>query len=264
MYEEKTIALRLIVTTAVFMLLAAFIIAFLMAYKKRQKKNIQEKTAMETAFREELLQAQLEIQEQTLKNISQEIHDNIGQVLSLAKLHLATIDSGGTHPEGLKIIAAKDLVSKAIQDLRHLSHNMHAEYVSKTGLVGAIQIELDLVNKVGELKTALMVEGIEYRFQSSQEFILFRLFQESVNNALKHACANIIQVKLLYYPDRFEMEISDDGKGFDLNLLESNDKFGLGIKNMHNRAKLIKATFNIESTFGGGTILKWSILLSIT
>src|SRR6202012_1742608 len=98
--------------TVMFSLLGIFIILFLFYYRKRHMsfhKN-------EQAFQQTLLRSQLEIQEQTMKNISQEIHDNVGQMLSLAKLQLST--AGNSDPSGKdeKINSSKDLVAKAIKD----------------------------------------------------------------------------------------------------------------------------------------------------
>src|SRR6266700_6081739 len=82
----------LLIGTITLMVFASFIINFLFIYHRRQQKHLQEKQTLQTRFQQTLLQSQLEIQEQTLQNISQEIHDNIGQVLSLTKLNLGTTD----------------------------------------------------------------------------------------------------------------------------------------------------------------------------
>ena len=117
----------IISVTLGFLLLAGFIIFFIVINRFRINRYIMEKKNMETKFQQEILQTQLEIQEQTLKNISQEIHDNIGQALSLAKLNLNTMQV--TNDEGLqqKILNSKELVSKAIVDLRDLSRSHDTE-----------------------------------------------------------------------------------------------------------------------------------------
>jgi len=96
---------------------------------------------MKSQFEQELLQTQIEIQEQTLKTISQEIHDNVGQVLSLAKLNLNTFEA---NPEG-KLKNTKELVSKAINDLRDLSRSLHGEKIGEIGLQEAIVNELKIL-----------------------------------------------------------------------------------------------------------------------
>jgi len=107
--EEISESIRQIIYegTLVFLVLAGFVIFFLVMYMRRKTKNILEKEQMRSQFQRELLQSQLEIQEQTLKTISQEIHDNIGQVLSLAKLNLNTMEIDKKEELQEKIVDSK-------------------------------------------------------------------------------------------------------------------------------------------------------------
>src|SRR5882757_2036077 len=150
-----------------FLLLGVFILLLATLYSKRQKKNIIEKRLMKTQFDQELLRTQLEIQEQTLKTISQEIHDNIGQVLSLAKLNLNTMDVTQQDKLQEKISDSKKLVSKAIQDLRDLSKSMNTDNIEALGLVRAIEYELEMIRKTG-FATELNVEGNIIRMEPQQ------------------------------------------------------------------------------------------------
>lgn len=235
------------------LLVFIFIIAIGIRYRKRINENIQ----MKLQFQQELLRAQLEIQEQTLKNISQEIHDNIGQMLSLAKLNLALADAEAQPPVQQKVSDSHQLVSKAIQDLRDLSRSLNTDYVSEMGLQRSIEYELEMIGKTGALKTAMLVEGQARRLDKQNELIVFRIVQESFNNILKHADASQLEVTLKYRPTEFFLSIGDNGKGVDLTPLntDGNSGFGLGIRNMHNRARLIGADFSMNSTLGGGTMV---------
>ena len=208
-------------------------------------------------FQQELLRSQLEIQEQTLKTISQEIHDNIGQVLSLAKINIATmpVDENNTALQE-KVQTSKQLVSKAISDLRSLSHSLDTDYVKEMGLQRAIEYELEMIKKTGTMETYLHIEGSPARLDKQKELIIFRIVQESLNNIMKHAEAQKIHVEI-QYGSIINLQISDDGMGVDLSPLNRDDsRFGLGIKNMHNRAKLIGADFSMQSTLGKGTTVK--------
>jgi len=256
-----------IVVTIIVLLLAGFFILILVAYiNQRKKKHLEEKSVMESLFNQTLLQTQLEIQEQTLKTISQEIHDNIGQVLSLAKLNLNTIDM--TNPGKLleKINDSKQLVSKAIQDLRDLSKSLNTDNIVSIGLQRAIEYELDMINKAGGHETKLEINGDIVRVDSQKELIIFRIMQELLNNIIKHAGARLIKVQAIYLSNELELIVTDDGQGFDLELLNRNDKnengSGLGIRNMHNRAKLIGADLNFNSITGQGTTVKLKLPLN--
>jgi two-component system, NarL family, sensor kinase len=255
--HEYEIITGIVVTIIVFLLAGFFIIVLVAYINQRKKKYIEEKQIMQSAFQQELLSAQLEIQEQTLKNISEEIHDNIGQVLSLAKLHLGTMDKNNAVALEEKIQDSKYLVGKAIQDLRNLSHSMNTDYINEKGLPDSLEYELDMIGKSGVYETVFSAEGTTQKLDKQKELILFRIVQEVLNNIIKHAKAKKITLVIKYQKDQVEMTIADNGEGFDLSPVAENEngKFGLGIKNMHNRARLINATFNIQSTLGKGTIV---------
>jgi signal transduction histidine kinase len=220
-----------------------------------------ENLELQSQFSQTLLQTQLEIQEQTLKNISQEIHDNIGQALSLAKLNLNTINALLDESQQQKIHNSKELVSKAITDLRDLSRSLNTDYVQEMGLVRSIEYELDMIRKTGAIQTEMITEGTVFRLEKHKELILFRIVQEVLNNIIKHAKAGKITVLTRFSPDQFQLIIADDGQGVDLSPLNENNHigFGLGIRNMHNRAKLIGADFSMNSTIGKGTEVKISL-----
>jgi two-component system, NarL family, sensor kinase len=249
----------IILGTIVFLILGGFIISFILLYRFRKNKMLFEKDQMKISFQQELLRTQLEIQEQTLKNISQEIHDNIGQMLSLAKLTLATTDLDQMATARQKIDDTHHLISKAIRDLRDLSRSLNTEYLAELGLLRSIEYELEMIGKTGSVKTALTVTGMIYKLNPQKELILFRIVQETLNNILKHANADLISIVIGYHVQGITLKIADNGKGFELLTTAERDnradfrKPGLGIRNMQNRAKLIGADFKISSVIGEGT-----------
>jgi len=257
--ESQEIIITLIAGTITFLLLGAVMISFLFLYRRRHRKHLQEKEQLRLSYERELLKTQLEIQEQTFKNISQEIHDNIGLMLSLAKLNLATMDIA--QPAGLeqKIGDSKKLVSQAIYDLRNLSHGLSTDYLADRGLVKAIEHELEMIKKSGAYETVFLMEGASYPLDKQDELILYRIIQETLNNIIKHAASQKIIIHLRYHPEELTLSIIDNGKGFDLTPITDNSSFGLGIKNMHNRARLIGAGFQISSTLEEGTSVTISL-----
>jgi len=246
--------------------LGSFIIVFLLQYQKRKFRHRHELLQLQESIQQTLLQTQLEIQEQTLKTISQEIHDNIGQVLSLAKLNLNTIDITKQEELLKKISGSKQLVSKAIQDLRDLSKSLNTDNIAAIGLLRAIEYELDLIKKAGEHQTVLEINGSIIRPDPQKELIVFRIVQELLNNIIKHAEAKLIKVTANYTSAELELIIADDGKGFNLEPIGKEENTengsGLGIRNMHNRAKLIGADFTMNSIAGQGTTVKLKLPLN--
>ena len=209
---------------------------------------------MQTKFDQELLQTQLEIQEQTLKNISQEIHDNIGQALSLAKLNLGTFDPIEDKSISTKIDDTKNLVGKAISDLRDLSRSMHGDRIAELGLKESIANELKILQNTGQFNTSLDIQGSYYKMDTQKEMVLFRIMQEALHNSIKHAKAKDITVIMEYGEKKFTLSVVDNGTGFDPQKLQSQEK-GIGLKSMQNRAALIDGIFSIHSSNNKGTTI---------
>lgn len=255
MQEFLTTIFPIIISTLFILLITFFLVRFVLLYQKRHQSFQKEKAELQNNFNQTLLQAQLEIQEQTLQNISQEIHDNIGQVLSLAKLNLGTMDISQPVILQQKIDDSKNLIGKAIQDLRDLSKSLNTDYVSNMGLLQAIEYELEMIRKSDNYETTLQVSGLPFKVEPQKELIIFRIVQEMVNNIIKHAKASKILVQAAYSPAAITITVTDNGMGFDLTPLNmtENGQFGLGLRNMHKRAQLIGAEFTITSTIGSGT-----------
>jgi signal transduction histidine kinase len=237
----------LIVGSLIIFILVVFMGLFISAFQQKKSFHKKETQLMKSQFEQELLQTQLEIQEQTLKTISEEIHDNVGQVLSLAKLNLNTFES---NPQK-KLTDTKELISKAINDLRDLSRSMHGDRIAELGLQQSLADELQILQNSGEFETHLNISGEYYKLPPQKEMVLFRMVQEALNNAIKHAKAKNISLLLQYLPDTFTLTIEDDGNGF--NTAITQNKNGIGLKSMQNRAQLIGATCTLHSSKDNGT-----------
>jgi signal transduction histidine kinase len=237
-----------------FLTVAMFILLLINIYHRKQLKHKVEKKEMQSQFSQTLLQSQLEIHEQTLKTISQEIHDNVGQVLTLAKLNLATsvVEDKQTAEQ---IKNSQQLIAKAIQDLRDLSRSLNTDYVEEMGLIRSIEYELEMLKKTETIETAFSMEGRVLRLEKQKELILFRIVQEAIHNTIKHADAKKIELSVYFYDHDMSITVKDNGKGFDLSPLHdaADGSFGLGLRNMNNRATLIGAKFLMESEPGKGT-----------
>lgn len=254
MDTKKEIIFVFAIILCILLFLVGYIIYFVTLYQRRKRRNYQEQEQLKNHFHQELLRTQLEIQEQTFKNISQEIHDNIGQILSLVKLTIRTINPQDPTDVQAKMADTDGLVGKAIQDLRDLSKSLNTDFISNMGLVKAISYELERVKKLAALRIELHVEGAPFPLPAQQELILFRMFQEVLNNILKHAKASAIVLHFYYQTDQFTLRIRDDGQGFNPgSSSETKQARGLGIRNMQSRAQLIHAGFAIESHVGNGT-----------
>lgn len=241
-----------------FILLGLFIILLATLYSKKQQRNKADKMRMQSDFKETLLQTRLEIQEQTLKNISEEIHDNIGQVLSVVKLNLNTFPENLEPSVKNKLTDTEILLSKAIDDLRDLSQSMHGDNFAAIGLQTALEQELRHLQKTGRFNTRLQTGGNKCSLPPQKEMVLFRIAQEALNNAIKHSAAKNIEIELLYGPTSLILQVTDDGKGFDATQ-HAGGKSGIGLKSMQNRAALIGGCFLVHSSLNNGTTIKIEI-----
>jgi len=248
--DSTELIIGIIAVTVLFLVLASFIVAFLLVFMRKRKEHLHERMMREAEFQKELLKAQLEIQEQTMKNISQEIHDNIGQVLSLAKMNLSKFEIDRANSDEA-VLSAKQLVSKAVSDLRDLSKTLNTDTISTIGFMKAIELELQLVEKTTGIKTEMQETGNSQTLPSQQELILFRIVQESLHNSIKHASASLLSLKANWENEKFHLTVADNGKGFDFSKNAHGE--GSGLHNMKSRSKLIGAVWQLESALGKGT-----------
>ncbi len=205
---------------------------------------------------QELLKTKLEIQEQTLNNISAEIHDNIGQTLSFIKLSLNSINIHSADMAQGKINELKALLSKVIQDLRDLAKTFNADYINKFGIVSGIDQQIQFLNKTELFAAELFVKGNEVRFEPYKEIVVFRIIQELLNNIVKHAEASEIKIVMNYEVGNLSILVHDNGKGFNVEDTALHSSKGLGITNIFNRINLVGGTVQFKSEAKKGTAVK--------
>ena len=251
--KENIIIYFVVICTLIFLLLTFFISLLVYRYKKNQKNHHDDINNLKALFENEKLKAQIQVQEATFQFISREIHDNVGQKLSLAKLQLNTL----LESENQIVQNIIQILTDSLNDLRDLSRSMSAEFITNNGFVKTLENEIEQLNRTGRFNLKLIIVGDPIFLNGDKDIFLFRMVQEGLNNIIKHAEATQIEVKLHYQLKKLEIEITDNGKGFDVQkMVDSN-----GIKNIMSRVKLLKGTASIDSTIGKGTILKIKIPL---
>jgi two-component system, NarL family, sensor kinase len=251
--DKRIIINFLIIATLLILLLLGLIMTILFLYQKRQHGFAIELEKVRTGFEKELLTTQLEIQEQTFQYISQEIHDNIGQFISLAKLHLNTLNLEDIERSGQQISNSTDLLTRALDDLRDLSKSLSSEVIKNGGLTKAIELQISQLKKLEKLKVICRING-DYRFLDEQkEMFILRILQEAINNVIRHSEADTIEILLSYMDRNLSLLIRDNGKGFNIANVQKGKTSG--ISNMTKRAKMIGAKFNIDSSARTGTLI---------
>jgi len=222
-------------------------------YSNTKQKLIREKEILKATYEKTILEAQFEIQEQTLRNASQEIHDNIGQVLSYVSLSLDRASGLDESSKNSVIAESRTLVNQSMNDLRDLSKSFSLDNIVSNGLLATIKTETIRLNKSRLIEALLNVGGQPYSIGEHQELVLFRILQEFINNTLKHAKARHLTINIEYGTTMLTLTISDDGVGFDFEAQQN--KNGSGLRNMRKRATLIGAEATASSIVGEGSKL---------
>lgn len=236
--------------TLLFVLLLGFLFVAIYLYKRRQLEYEKERTLREQEFSEELLRSQLELTEKIMGNISEEIHDNIGQTLTVAKLNLNSVSDTDyrEHTE-----AAKELITRSLSDLRNLSKTLNGDYILREGIHNALERELDLIRHSGEISCHLKGRIDSRLLSPNAEIVLYRCIQEAISNTLKHAGAENLELSVDQTQSDLIIEITDDGAGFEMD--KSGDT-GVGMQSMHKRIDLLGGRLKVVSEPGKGTRVK--------
>lgn len=250
-YSEEVVIL-IIIGIIVFLVVTSLMVFIILFYQKKRFQHEKQLSDREKEFSQQLLQSQLEMQEQTFNAISSEIHDNVGQILSLAKVQLNIIDQNTILNRSL-LAEAKESVSKAMADLRDIAKSLNSERIISLDLPDITAQELHRINRSGVMITSVKTEGDTHYIQDGRKLIIFRMIQETLQNIIKHSKATTVDVRFLYHENFLQTQIKDNGKGFDKELLGKGD--GLGLQNIAKRAFLIGGEAVIDSKLNEGTII---------
>jgi signal transduction histidine kinase len=250
--EKLDFVLSILFASFFVLLLMIAVFMLFRIYLKRKNKLLLEKERMNIEFEQTLLRSQLEIQEQIFANISQEMHDNISQVLSLVRLHLNTLN---VPANAEKITLMDELLERVLADLRNLSQSLDADYIRKNGWAAPVTKLLRNLQNTGKYTTQIQLDENLPPLGNEKPIILFRMMQEVINNIVKHAAADTILLKAQRDEGKLVISIRDNGKGFNSQAISD----GAGLRNLENRSKMINADLVISSEPGNGT----SVIISI-
>jgi signal transduction histidine kinase len=246
--EKKDIIFAIIFTTIVLVLLVAFLMFFFVSYRYRSNKYIKERETMKKDFDQTLLQSQIEVQEATFAELGKELHDNIGQLLSSTKMLLGITQRNLASPPDTLTIAEETL-GKAINELRSLSKSLDKEWLERFNFIENLEVEIARINEARYLQILFSHPG-KLLLKADEQIILFRIVQEAMQNAIKHAQAKNIWINLTVSGEVLKIIIIDDGIGFD----EALPVDGLGMRNMKHRTKLLGGVITWNSSGGGSSV----------
>ena len=231
-----------------FILITSFISLLLYIKFRARKKTILAEQKIQ--FHQELVTAEQEER----KRISQDLHDSLGQMISLIKLKTSNVTPLPEDKNQMDNLLG--LIDTTYEELRKISYNIMPETLTKEGIVSAIdELASDITNKTA-IKVAMNSQVGDDEISEFQSIALFRIVQEIVSNTLKHAGANLISISIDRIKEQIRISIKDNGKGFNPKLLTGSK--GMGWKNINSRISMISGTIDVQSSGGEGTAISIS------
>lgn len=237
----------LIYSVIVLLVLCGLLVFLFIIFQKKKNYLLVKQAEDAQQFEKEIGESQIEIREQTLRNISWELHDNIGQLLTLAKIQLQSVPD---NPENIKDV--NDNLTNILNEVRSLSKIINPDYIGSIKLVEALQLEMSRFNRLNYIDSKLLISGDAVEMDSKVEIVIFRILQEFFSNTIKHSKAKKLTVTINYQKELIIIIASDDGIGFDSSKHSYN---GIGLTNMKKRGALINTDVNLQSQLKVGTTL---------
>ncbi|WP_088052941.1 sensor histidine kinase [Virgibacillus dakarensis] len=202
----------------------------------------------------------IEAQEEERRKISREIHDGPAQMLANILLRSELVDRAfreGSVENALKEIkSVRGMIRSSLYEVRRIIYDLRPMALDDLGLIPTLKKYLSTIEDYHSVKMEFISMGSEKRLNQKYEIAIFRLVQEAVQNATKHAEATLIKVKLEISPKRLTVAIKDNGKGFDTTTKW--DK-SFGLIGMRERVEMLEGTMKINSVIGKGTIILISV-----
>ncbi|WP_238566277.1 sensor histidine kinase [Jejuia pallidilutea] len=211
----------LIYMIAVLVIITTLVIIFFIVFQKRKNKLLLEKIEQQRAFEKEMILVQTEAQEQTLKNIGWELHDNVGQLLSFASMQLSILKMQVADDVKDKFRDTTEALSNGLKEVRALSKTLNNDVILNIGFEKSITNELDRLRRMKFTSAELKTIGNKVDFKDRKhEIIVFRILQEFLSNSVKYSEAKNLNITLNYQPNQIIISANDDGKGFDTDTIE--------------------------------------------
>lgn len=258
--SEKKASLRvkntLLGASVAALLLLGFLFYMLQRSARLKHQIVLQKTVIE--HQDQATKAIIKAEDDERKRMSATLHDGLGQLLSTAKMNLQTLEPLVEEKEPFvkSYNNTIGLIDESIKEMRSVSHQIMPDSVIRTGLGNALRELIERIESPS-LEINLNVEGLTEQYDQSLQIALYRIFQESINNVIKHAKANKLYISLIQNSAEIDVTIEDDGIGF--NVDEVSHKAGIGLQNIKTRIAFLKGSIDISSEKGKGTLIAFHI-----
>lgn len=232
--------------------IAFVLLSFVVFFIYRNYRYKQEKRLQSEIFRQQEIEAKslFEGEQNERIRIARDLHDGVGQMLSLVKMKISSWDN--KEPFVSKTL---DLVDKTIDELRNVSHNLIPEELN-FGIIPALENLMEKVNALGNTKMQMHIspEIKSWKFEKQNELSIYRIVQEVVNNMIKHAGASLIHLSMEKVSNSLKIVIKDNGHGMDVSTINRSE--GIGWKNVSARVNLLDGKLKVQSEKLSGTLIE--------
>jgi signal transduction histidine kinase len=233
--------------------MAGAIIIFVAFYQKRMLNEQLRRQAMEADYQRKLLEAQLESQERERARVSKDLHDDVGLMLQALRTTTLAVIHQAPEEDRQEV---QQMVTEITESVRRISWDLMPSSLERFGLTETIDELCMRLHKRG-IPVHFELEGAAVALSKRNEVLLYRMTQEMVNNALKHAKASSIDVALRWTKDNLHLQVKDNGIGFELptSVNYSPIGSGLGLLSLKSRADLLNAPLTFEKNSPSGTMI---------
>lgn len=232
-----------------FMLVVSFVLIFIRNQNNLLKKQRQLQQA-ELAHQQELLKTIIVSQEAERKRIGQDLHDDVGTALSNLRITIEMFNNVATTGSGEFSSTCKYQIDKIVQDVRHISHNLSPPGLELYGFMGTLEDLAEFITATGKLQVNITdnANPVTDKLGAEVSLSLYRVFEELLNNTLKHANASQVNIKFDIADDYLLISYHDNGRGI---AVADKTKKGMGRQNIESRLGIIGAAY--EDDFPGRT-----------
>ena len=249
--DREEIQLLVILLSIVFFTLLVVLFVLFFYFQKKKTQFLIDKMESEIHFQSELIKTRVEIKDQTLTEISKELHDNIGQIISVAIMQLNMFVENEKPITSEELEELKQIMAKSLDEIRILSRIINKDNLINTNFIESIKNDFKRIEKLKNIECKLHINCDFPKINVEHELILYRIFQESIHNSLKHSSSKKIEMEINCNENEFlTVKLKDFGDGFDTNETHK----GLGLNNIKFRAKLIGANLTLLSDKNGTEI----------
>ncbi|WP_268229723.1 sensor histidine kinase [Sphingobacterium sp. UT-1RO-CII-1] len=252
-YKEK-ISKYYISLIVVFLLAVIFL---LYAYKQRSRSLRQNRELYNFSLDKErqnvkiaTLTAMLDGQEKERGRMARDLHDGLGGLLSSTKISLSQLSDQVASPIKNDLENSLKQMDTAVEELRRVAHNLMPDLLNRYGLQEALK---DYAARMSNERLDIDVQFLhmESDLEKDKQLLIYRIIQELVNNAIKHASAKQILIQLVEEETQYHLTVEDDGEGFDVEKVKGNQSAGL--HNIQYRIDFLKGKLHIHSEINVGT-----------